>query len=76
MSSCVGLFLVLKAVCSSLLMQQLENNAPRFNPNYWDTTCYIQKRLCYTISQHGYEFDSVIKPLAQAYLEQVKTIAR
>lgn len=36
----------------------------------------IQKRLCYTMSQHGFEFDSVIKPLAQAYLEEVKTIAR
>jgi hypothetical protein len=36
----------------------------------------IQKRVCYTVPQQGFEFDSVIKPLAQAYLEQVKTIAR
>jgi hypothetical protein len=36
----------------------------------------IEKRLCYTMPQQGFEFDSVIKPLAQDYLEQLKTIAR
>jgi hypothetical protein len=49
-----------------------ENGKIAYLTNFTDR---IQKRVCYTVPQQGFEFDSVIKPLAQAYLEQVKTIA-